>query len=246
MECIDQFEYDNICKSATVLEGGCQGEKVFALPDGNFLKLFRLKGFFSSAFFYPYAQRFTDNICILHQLDIPCPEVIRVARINTGKMKYDAVFYRPLAGTPLRHWVTCPPDTNDDELLRAGLGTFVAHLHQTGIYFRSLHLGNIILTPDNCFGLIDVDDLVVQRFLTPFFAHRFGLIGLTDLPVRRYPLTPSLAHRNFHHLLRYECDRLWLLGADQGNAFYTAYCHVRGNSAHYPKDMLTKIPSSIT
>ena len=240
MEYIDLPEYDNICKDATVLRSGYEGEKVFALPGGNFLKLFRLK-VFSSAFFYPYAQRFTDNIQILRQLGIPCPEVIRVARIGSRKMRYDAVFYRPLAGDSLRRWATSMTDTDNDEPLRAELGAFVANLHEGGIYFRSLHLGNIIRTPDDRFGLIDVSDLTVHAPFTPYFAHRFGLINIADLTGRSRPLPPSLAHRNFRHLLRWECDRSWLL-ADQGGAFHTAYCRVRGNSADYPQDMLTRIP----
>jgi RIO-like serine/threonine protein kinase len=54
-------------------------------------------------------------------------------------------------------------------------------LHGAGIYFRSLHLGNIVVTPDNEMGLIDVADM---RFL-------------------RAPLNAELARRNLQHFARY-------------------------------------------
>ena len=100
MQSIDLTEYQDICEGATVLEADSFGEKVLVLPDGNFLKLFRLKSLFSSALFYPYAQRFADNVRALQQLGIPCPEALRVVRVK--EMKRDAVLYRPLAGNTLR------------------------------------------------------------------------------------------------------------------------------------------------
>jgi len=104
-----------------------------------------------------------------------------------------------------------------DDLLRTKFGAFVASLHEAGIYFRSLHLNNVILTPDNRFGLIDV----------------------ADMRVLGRPVTPSLARRNFRHMLRDKRDRAWLL-ADQGIAFYTAYCQARWNSPPTLQKMLEK------
>ncbi len=60
------------------------------------------------------------------------------------------------------------------EMVRAGLspereaGTegaftrFVIGLHDKGIYFRSLHLGNVVCTPDGRLGLIDFSDLRIH------------------------------------------------------------------------------------
>lgn len=43
------------------------------------------------------------------------------------------------------------------------------HLHRKGIYFRSLHLGNVILTPNGEFGLIDFSDMRIYPWPLPKF-----------------------------------------------------------------------------
>jgi tRNA A-37 threonylcarbamoyl transferase component Bud32 len=143
--------------SATVLERDLHGEKVLQLEDGNYLKLFRRKRLISSAAWYPYAQRFADNAAELRQRGIPCPEVIGVFRISG--FSRDAVRYLPLAGKTLRQVIEADAAPLD---LPEKLGRFVARLHESGIYFRSLHLGNIVLTPAGVLGLIDLADLRTQ------------------------------------------------------------------------------------
>jgi tRNA A-37 threonylcarbamoyl transferase component Bud32 len=143
--------------SATVVERDLHGEKVLRLEDGNYLKLFRRKRLLSSAAWYPYAQRFADNAAELRQRGIPCPEVVDVFRI--AGFSRDAVRYIPLAGRTLRQVIETDATPQD---LPEKLGRFVARLHGSGIYFRSLHLGNILLTPSGALGLIDVADLRTQ------------------------------------------------------------------------------------
>jgi len=69
------------------------------------------------------------------------------------------------------------------------------------VYFRSLHFGNVVLTPDNTLGLIDIADLRCQK----------------------RTLSDSKRLRNFAHLLRYKEDRQWLLGQDAGDTFLEGY-----------------------
>ena len=68
----------------------------------------------------------------------------------------DAVHYHPLEGQTLRQAIRA--NTPDQDMPHR-LGQFVANLHQKGVYFRSLHLGNILLTPNDSFGLIDISDM---------------------------------------------------------------------------------------
>jgi hypothetical protein len=180
---------------ATVLEYDLHGDKVLRLSDGNYLKLFRRKRLISSAAWYPYAQRFADNAAALHQRGIPCPEVVAIYRIPS--IRRDAILYRPLAGQTLRDLVHSGEATPD---LRSRLTNFVAALHQEGIYFRSLHLGNIVLTPDGSFGLIDI----------------------ADMRVGSRPLRPHQRRRNLQHLLREPQDRNWIYLIDAGD-FDRAY-----------------------
>lgn len=158
MQTLSKGEYLALRANATVLERDLHGEKVLQLADGTYLKLFRRKRLISSAAWYPYAQRFADNALALAQRGIPCPEVTGVFRI--AGFSRDAVRYPPLAGKTLRQVIEADAAPLD---LPEKLGRFVARLHESGIYFRSLHLGNIVLTPSGALGLIDVADLRTQN-----------------------------------------------------------------------------------
>jgi hypothetical protein len=152
-------EYLALRVNATVLERDLHGEKVLRLENGSYLKLFRRKRLISSAAWYPYAQRFADNALALKEKGIPCPYVIGVYRVPG--IKRDAVHYWPLAGTTLRGLIARGIDKPTEQELKADFTKFVVHLHNGGVYFRSLHLGNVVLTPDHTFGLIDIADLRV-------------------------------------------------------------------------------------
>jgi tRNA A-37 threonylcarbamoyl transferase component Bud32 len=174
------------------------------LEDGTILKLFRRKRLLSSALLFPYAQRFAHNIDALKKRGVPCPEVIATYRI--ASISRDAVRYTPLPGLTIRQVLK---QTGENAPLRAELGTFIANLHDRGVYFRSLHLGNVILTPESKLGLIDISDMKCQR----------------------RALSESKRLRNFQHLLRYKQDRAWLVDGDAGAAFVSAY--TRGRSPHF-------------
>lgn len=193
MQALDHAHYLALVQGAEVLEADGTGDKVLRLTDGSMLKLFRRKRLISSAAWYPYAQRFADNCVTLANRAVPCPQVNSVYRI--AQIKRDAVHYQPLAG----HTVRQVMDKHGDQL-RAQLGQFIAQLHEKGIYFRSAHLGNVILTPEGTLGLIDI----------------------ADMKTWSRPLGKGLRLRNFKHMLRYTEDRQWLLG-QASQAFIQGY-----------------------
>ena len=186
MQALEQARYLALREGATVLEADGTGDKVLRLIDDSMLKLFRRKRLLSSAAWYPYAQRFADNCRHLQERQIPCPVVKAVYRI--GAIERDAVHYAPLPGQTLRQVLEEPADHDQ---LRAQLGRFIAILHERGVYFRSAHMGNVVLTPEGELGLIDI----------------------ADLRIFRRPLRKSQRLRNFKHMLRYPQDRQWLLDA---------------------------------
>lgn len=188
MQTLAHDQYLALRADAAVLERDRHGEKVLRLADGSYLKLFRRKRLLSSAAWYPYAQRFADNAIALAQRGIPCPRVIDVFRIPD--IARDAVHYWPLAGQTLRQLIQQGKATDG---LRERLYRFVDRLHDAGIYFRSLHPGNIVLTPDGQFGLIDI----------------------ADLRTRAYSLLAYQRRRNLRHLDRDPQDRAWLNAAEQ-------------------------------
>jgi hypothetical protein len=181
---------------ASELVEGNISHKVLQLPDKSILKLFRLKRFLTSARLFPYTKRFQRNVARLESLDIPTVEIRAVYRIPA--IKRTAVHYRFLTGMTLRDYCT----TNGmNPQIAEKFGLFFAFLHRSGIYFRSIHFGNLVLTADNRLGLIDVVDM---RF-------------------RRGSLGKGLRIRNLRHLFRYDTDIDSL--APFRHIFIETYCH---------------------
>ncbi|MEJ6654599.1 MAG: lipopolysaccharide kinase InaA family protein [Pseudomonas sp.] len=181
MQPLSREQYNIWRTGAQVLEKDGHGEKVLRLADGTFLKLFRRKSWFSKSTFHPPAKRFADNAAELQRLGIPCPRVIQLYQMSDPYRS--VVHYEPLAGETLRQLLH--NDTNLDQLeLFARLAEFITKLHDLGVYFRSLHMGNIVLTPGNDLGLIDISDM--------------RCLGR--------PLSRRMRDRNYQHLLRYESD----------------------------------------
>ena len=113
------------------------------------IQLFRRKRLLSSAALRPYAQRFHRNSEGLRKRDINTVTVQQVYRCPS--IQRDIVTYNYLEGRMLRDVIK---QANPQLVQR--LAAFIAELHRKGVYFRSLHLGNILLLPDGALGLIDI------------------------------------------------------------------------------------------
>lgn len=144
---------------ANVLEEDSLGPKVYKLSNGSFLKLFRRKRLLSSALINPYSYRFWRNAIRLTELGIPTLTPLELYKLADSSLS--AVLYRPLEGKTLKDIYLSNPSNFEKYL--PGLVEFIRHLHRNGIYFRSLHLGNIVLTPQGTLGLIDIADLRFQH-----------------------------------------------------------------------------------
>lgn len=178
MRIITANEWQQWLARGEVLEKDGRGPKVVKLENGLFLKIFHTRRHPMLARLFPFAKRFACNVELLHRLGIPAPEVVEMFWLDRSR-GLTGCLYRPLPGTPLEalhhqdHQRLCA--------LLPKLAGFIKALHDKGIYFRSLHLGNIILTPAGEFGLIDV----------------------LDLRKKSVPITGRLARRNFRHLENY-------------------------------------------
>ena len=186
---------DRLQSGAEVLEQDRHGIKVMRLTDVIMLKLFRVKRWWSSAILIPYSKRFCINADRLALRNVPTVQIIAWYRLPCAGLT--AVHYHPLPGMTLRQLAA---DRGLGEAVMMQLGTFVAGLHQHGIYFRSLHLGNIVRTPAGALGLIDVADLKIQS--SSLSAHK--------------------RLRNLRHLCRLPGDRS-LMGAEGWHQFVSSY-----------------------
>lgn len=185
MKRIDAAQLDTLLQGAKTIEEDGLGIKVARLDDGDFLKLYRRKRLLSSDLWDLPAQRFADNAQGLLRLGITAPKVLDVLMISERRLS--AVRYQPLPGDTLRNRLR-QLDAEPRTALVKQFGTFLGELHQLGVYFRSLHLGNVLLLPDGSFGLID----------------------LSDMKLESRPLAPWKRRRNLQHILRYSEDIAWL------------------------------------
>lgn len=174
---LEPAAYQELLARCTVIEQDTFGEKVLRTPEGFMVKIFRRKRLLSTAMLTPYARRFVRNAGRLAARGITTVEICSQA--YCPPLKRHVVIYRPVPGRTLRDALLAWPDKAPHHLGMAA--SFIASLHQKGVYFRSLHFGNLIVPDEgNILGLIDV----------------------ADMTFRSRPLAIRLRARNFKHLMR--------------------------------------------
>ena len=180
---LSKIEFNNLTKGSTVLSEDQFGAKVYLLQNGFILKLFRIKRLLSSARIIPYASRFHKNSVKLLGMGISTVSVRNA--FNIPHIHRTAVLYRAVEGVTFREFLkkNLPTDAPIQKVAK-----FLAKLHRLGVYFRSIHFGNIIMKPDGNLSLIDISDLRVKRNGLKF----------------------NSRIRNFRHFTRYEVDRILL------------------------------------
>ncbi len=188
-------DLERLKEGARIVEEDHRGIKVLGLRDGSFLKMVRRKGPLSLAWLFPYAMRFARNAQVLRQRGIDCPQIIACYRAQESEL--DMIHYWPVPGETVR---ACLSLGGQAELLEK-VGSYIARLHEQGIYFRALHLGNIVRGDDGHLALIDIADV---RF--------------SQRPLRRW-----VRRRNFRNILRYREDRRWLSEEAAAMAFWRGY-----------------------
>ena len=166
-------EYQALIRDARVLREENYGVKVWLLPDDRVVKLFRTKRLISSARLVPYSTRFARNAERLRRRGICTPEVLDT--FHCPEIERHGVVYRRLPGVA---FVQLLAERQEADALVRRLAAFLAELHEKGIYFRSVHPGNVLLVDGDTLGLIDLQDV---RF-------------------RPWPLRQGARARNFRHL----------------------------------------------
>ena len=179
MRILGRNEYQTLLDRSEVLERDRYGDKVLRTDDGLFLKMFRIRRLISSKVLFPESLRFALNAKSLKKRDIATVTVTE--RVKIPHLKRSGIFYHPIEGRTFRQVAQAG---EIDAGLVCRLGEYIAQLHKKGVYFRSLHLGNVILCPDGSMGLIDI----------------------ADMQASPWPIRMSARIRNFRHLLRYPQD----------------------------------------
>jgi len=176
MKKISKQTYQTLIEGGSLLKSDAFGDKVWQLADGRILKLFRVKRRLSSARLFSYASRFVRNSIKLKRLGIRTVTVEE--QYVCKELERQIVIYRYLAGKTLDSLFASQTDSS---ALVEKFAKFLAQLHAKGIYFRSVHTGNVVLCENGELGIIDITDI------------RFSI----------FALSPRQRARNFYHLLRY-------------------------------------------
>lgn len=180
MKTLSELEYQQLTADGEVIEKHENTPKVIALPDNRYFKAFFHKSWFSASHFISRAQKFADNATKLKQCGIITVDIDQVFSVDSPKRH--CVVYEGVPGITLRQALSEKPC---DKVLCHQIGEYIAELHNKGVIFRSLHLGNAIVMPDGNLALIDI----------------------SDMTVRNYPLLRSQRMRNFLHVMRYRQDK---------------------------------------
>lgn len=200
MKTITSRELDAICKNGEAIDSKGGYPAVVLHPDGTVTKFWaRKKGLFSSSTLRPYSNRFVRNAAELAKRGIVVPEITDHAKLEKSHVRI--VTYRGLPGESIRELIRREAASID----LPGLCRYIGTLHEKGIWFGGMHLGNIIRTPGG-YGLIDFTD--VKFFNRPLTAgqraenlrtplrypedteglKRAGLPGLVDTYLEAVPL----------------------------------------------------------
>lgn len=177
-------EFAEMCRDGQVIEQDERGIKVLRFQNGDYLKIFRARHKFSGTQLFSHARRFCRNAARLQSLQIPTVRIQRLFHFKDNP--HAAVLYSPLEGETLRQLIHAKYDETD--AMAEKLGKFLATLHAKGIHFHSLHTGNVVLTPQGEFGLIDISDMSIYP----------------------WPLFCNTRIRSFRRLCRYKEDILLL------------------------------------
>lgn len=179
-------------RGGQVLEQDSHGPKVIRQDSGLMLKIFYPRRGLSLSRLFPTALRFARNAERLRALQIPS---LRVERVYRAQDRVFATLYQPVPGITLRQKLDRDGPLTEAEL--RGLARFINQLHRQGVYFRSLHLGNIVEGPDGRFGLIDIADMRFYRW-----------------PLNRWQIRRNRAHFEGYiakERLDFPCQALWSL-----------------------------------
>ncbi len=190
--------YSDTRNGFTLLRSCSHGPKVIENAAGEIIKIFYPKKKLSSNIFRPYAERFCENARQLAELDLRVP-LVKSSYFCEDTRTY-IVSYDKLPGDEVSS-IAAKGNSN----ILYDVMEYLSMLHEKGVFFRAIHLSNLL-----CLGEKD-----------------FALIDIADLKIQKKPLSFIMRYRNLRHLLMYQEDRkLW---EERGLIYWLDYyCQIAG------------------
>lgn len=140
---------------AKILSDSTEGPKVLQKHNGDIVKIF-YSSKKNSLISLPHALRFSRSAQGLTAAGVLAPHIKALAYYPAKKAYI--LTYTEIPGQDFRA-LTSP--TNP--LLLEKLPLFLAKLHQKGVFYRGIHLGNVLLTPNEEIALIDITNVHIRH-----------------------------------------------------------------------------------
>ena len=148
-------EYAKLTENAKLVKRTRTKIRLLLSQDNNIIKHIYKRKLLSSSTIWPYITRFIKNAKYLKSKNISVPNVHAAyfyPTLNCYILIYDYV------EQPTLHNIA----KNDDFSFFPKLAKFITELHAMGVFFKDIHLDNIIMN-DNEFTLLDLESLQYQR-----------------------------------------------------------------------------------
>jgi len=171
MDIISCQEFTAIChdtETQTIKFGKTiQQPKVFEKNGDTIIKLFYpKKSRLSSDRIRPRAMRFYRNVNQLHQSGYTVPRVDKIQ--FCPELRMYLLYYPKIQGRDIR----CLAKDGNLDVIRH-VAHLLADLHEKGIFYRSIHLENLLYQPDGKIALLDVTDVKFKSAaLSWYFRYR--------------------------------------------------------------------------
>lgn len=148
-------DYLNLTEGAKLIKRTRTKLRLLLSTENKIIKHIYKRKWFSTATLWPYATRFINNAKRLKSKNILVPEINAV--YFYPKLNCDILIYDYVDG-PTLYDIAC----NNDLSFMPKFAHYIAMLHDLGIYFKDLHLGNIVVKNDS-YTLLDLESIHCKR-----------------------------------------------------------------------------------
>jgi len=173
MKQITRNEFESSVSRNTVLFGSIDRPGIMLTPDGDIVKCFYQRKRITRSALFPPAKRFAANSRELARKDIIAPMVTET--LSCPEVPVDMVVYPKIEGEEIRDLCAA-----GDFSVLGDFAAYLAELHSKGIYFRAIHLGNVLSFKASAMALIDIADLKSHRMPLSLFARARNLAHLFE------------------------------------------------------------------
>jgi len=155
MKRLSLTEFELMCQQCTWIKGDKNWPKVLCTRENHVIKVtYKRHKLFTSSWIVPYSQRFIARSHALRRHNIIAPEVKRSYQCQ--RRNCYVLVYSKIQGEPLTHLLN-QVDWHD-------VTAFLVRLHDHGVFFWDLHLGNVIRQESGQYGLLDITTAQVKRY----------------------------------------------------------------------------------